>query len=200
MKKFLGLFILVIIITIGCKADSHIGTQLTSTPMPLPTVSEEELFIYSVVIPEIEWFKEGPALIEAQTCSTGINLGEDASYIKRELPKLQDATFADFTTQLQINGNIQEGYFQFDHAVFSMEDFTEPNGNQEFFSWELFREAHPQGSLICVSRVGFNNDHSQAFLYATSGFASLAARGYYVFLTYSKGIWTIEKLVFAWGA
>jgi hypothetical protein len=204
MKKFLPamttLLISIALALAGCKVFESPTLITTETPVVEP-ISEDEYLVYAVVIPEIIWSKDIPALIEYDTCSPS-RLEKQRSYLKENLPNLQEETLADFVIQDEKAGRLQESQFDFNHVFVDTKNYlvSKEIGKEEhlLFSWELFRRDHKEGSLICLSRVGFNQDHTQAFLYATSGMDSLAGQGYYLLLSYEKEIWKIERLLFAW--
>lgn len=167
----------------------------------MPDVTEEEYSVYAVVIPNIRWSKEEPALIHSQTCPDAY-LEKLISYIKNDMPTLQDETLSDFIDRDKISGSLQKARFDFDYTFFNMNDFLETTYKRKniftSFSWELFRDKFEEGSIICVSRVGFNTDYTQAFLYASSVDAGLAGRGYYILLKYIDNAWKIEAISLAW--
>ena len=65
--------------------------------------------------------------------------------------------------------------------------------------WQGFYERYPKSNgFISVSRVGFNPDHSQAFLYAAASCGGLCGEGYYVLLGKDGGVWSVKRKTMLW--
>jgi len=76
-----------------------------------------------------------------------------------------------------------------------LHQFFGENGSR----WERFYERYPKSfGYIAVSRVGFNPDHDQAFLYAAVSCSGLCGEGYYVLLTKKGGVWSIRRKSMLW--
>jgi len=194
---------LVFLVVVGYEIGGRFETSIFSTLTPeiLPFVTEEEYSVYDVVIAGIRWSDKEPALIKHETCSHW-RPEEDIEGIDNAMPDLQEETLANFIAQIEEHGVLQKGHFDFPHAVFRVDDYSQPQkiGKEEelIFNWDLFRATFPRGSLICVSRVGFNHEHTQAFLYAESSLAPLSGRGFYVLLSYDDVAWKIDEIVLTW--
>jgi hypothetical protein len=76
-----------------------------------------------------------------------------------------------------------------------LDQFFRDDGSQ----WEGFYERYPRSfGCISVSRVGFNPDHSQAFLYAEVSCGGLCGAGYYVLLVKDGGAWSVKHKDMLW--
>ena len=68
-----------------------------------------------------------------------------------------------------------------------------PDSNFENF-WDQFYRRYPNSSgILFFSKVGFNDRHDQAFLYAGRSCGGLCGGGEYVLLNKVNGEWVISK-------
>ena len=66
-------------------------------------------------------------------------------------------------------------------------------------SWRTFYETYPKSTgYISLSRVGFNPNHNQAFLYAQVVCGNLCGRGFYVLLGKDGGVWSVRGTTGFW--
>jgi len=65
--------------------------------------------------------------------------------------------------------------------------------------WDVFYTRYPDSpGLTTISRVGFNEDFTQALVYVGTMSYWLAGSGYYVLLEKSLGAWRVDQQVMAW--
>jgi len=66
-------------------------------------------------------------------------------------------------------------------------------------SWERFYKRYPDSiGWVSVSRVGFNLNHDQAFLYVDLGCGDLCGSGYYAFVAKIGGAWSVKHTYPLW--
>jgi len=66
-------------------------------------------------------------------------------------------------------------------------------------SWERFYKRYPDSiGWVSVSRVGFNLNHDQAFLYVALGCGDLCGSGYYAFVAKTGGAWSVKHTYPLW--
>jgi hypothetical protein len=65
--------------------------------------------------------------------------------------------------------------------------------------WTKFFKKYPAApGLIIVSRVGFNADHTQAFVYTGEACGTLCGQGEYVILAKRDGSWVVSESTVVW--
>jgi hypothetical protein len=66
-------------------------------------------------------------------------------------------------------------------------------------SWPGFYERYPNaGGIVTLSRVGFNPEHDQAFLYVGISCGRLCGGGDYVLLSKDGGVWSVKHKDTLW--
>lgn len=66
-------------------------------------------------------------------------------------------------------------------------------------AWDRFYEEYPGSSgIVFFSRVGFNRDQTEAFVYAGRQCGWLCGAGYYVLLRKENGRWVIQQQISLW--
>jgi hypothetical protein len=66
-------------------------------------------------------------------------------------------------------------------------------------SWARFYKRYPNSvGFVSLSRVGFNLNHDQAFLYVALRCGDLCGSGYYVLLAKDEGAWSVKHIDPLW--
>ncbi|HEY9206882.1 MAG TPA: hypothetical protein VIO58_13300 [Candidatus Methanoperedens sp.] len=100
-----------------------------------------------------------------------------------------------------INSNRSEldTKFSIVQRVFLVSENELNNIFSEFNGWDRFYEIYPNSSgVIEISRVGFNNNYTQALLYYGEQSHYVAGNGYLIFLIKEEGKWIIKEQVMLW--
>ena len=123
--------------------------------------------------------------------------------LKEANPEIDPAVFSDY---LRINDSIYylENKFtlapktvifitgeEFDY-IFDTQDINK--------GWEEFYRRFPgsAGTTTSFSRIGYNTEKTQAMMELGNMYASLGGQGYLIFLKFTDGEWTIEKINYTW--
>lgn len=65
--------------------------------------------------------------------------------------------------------------------------------------WSRFYQRYPgSGGLVSLSRIGFNDDHTEALVYVAHTCGSLCGSGEFVILKKDHGRWTIDRTDTMW--
>tara|TARA_B100000315_G_C14439805_1_gene524170 strand:- start:267 stop:914 length:648 start_codon:yes stop_codon:yes gene_type:complete len=192
MQKILHTIILVII---SCLVFS-------SVCLAEYTFGPGEYLIYSTILDEWYAYKQVNRIIIRGETALAVekkNLEEELSYLKNSLVGLEDTTVSDFKAKNLGSYPIEEFIFQ--RAVYKIISPAEINS---FFSykdgWEKFYSHYPDADgLMTFSRVGFNEDLSQALVYIGAQWSDLSGTGIYVLLEKEvDGAWAIALSLRAW--
>ena len=122
---------------------------------------------------------------------------ETASLLQNKAPTLTRKTLDAFREV-----NRQQAFLQrFFHSDFDYElvDETQLDSIFKAGDWFAFYKRFPGSpGIMAFSRVGFNEDGTQALLYASNTCGGLCGGGYYVLMEKHNGRWVIVKEIEMW--
>src|SRR5581483_10093465 len=122
---------------------------------------------------------------------------ETASLLQNKAPTLTRKTLDAFREV-----NRQQAFLQrFFHSDFDYElvDETQLDSIFKAGDWFAFYNRFPGSpGIMAFSRVGFNEDGTQALLYASNTCGGLCGGGYYVLMEKHNGRWVIVKEIEMW--
>lgn len=192
--------LILFIVTIVPSMPSHLGAQSTANST---SVSSEELSIYAMVLDTSPKLGLSSRPLIADSTSTfscnktscngflmgscngmrseGETIPDRMSYVKRDIPELQETTISSFIEQNQIC------------AHFNSKIPTA--ANYHMFSDPEIPKDWKYSYLVYFSRVGFNSEHTQALLYVglVSATDAKNSQGSHVILTKLSGKWVLGE-------
>jgi hypothetical protein len=119
--------------------------------------------------------------------------------IKANFEGLSDETLDDFAVKSKEVNNLQNS-FSADLNVRLMSTFELDSllGGRDGY-WENFsKQMDPNHGLTTFSRIGYNNNQTQALLYYENTSGPLAGAGYFVIFEKKSGKWTEVARMMAW--
>jgi hypothetical protein len=176
----------------------------TSTAVPTPAENEiraEEQAVYVAVFTEI--YGEPRMYVLMDQTSPGIEgvEGLDAAIasILAQFTGLEDATTESFRARNEaaviLPADMDLGL---PYVLLTRADF-DVIFSQNTSGWDVFYTRYPNSAgMTTVSRVGFNEDFTQALVYVGTMSHWLAGAGYYILLVKSSGTWQVDQQVMAW--
>ena len=178
--------------------------QRDSTPMPTPSAAElqaEEARVYTALFDEI--YGEPRMYVLSEQSTPGMEGAEALeSIIETYLPRfteLETGTAENFRlrneTAASLPADMELGppYILLTDSDFRQIFALNTSG------WSMFYDRYPNSpGMTTVSRVGFNDDLTQALLYAATWSNWLAGSGQYYLLEKVDGTWQIIQQVMAW--
>ncbi len=198
MKYFKSLLVFALsILFLGCTQFSR-PVEVTPTPNV-----DEEYTVYSALIEDL--FIRHPRELVDTPSSIIVIREQTGLYDNQELialdlqsldqrPGVEAETAEDFKTKNSSSHKLRAAFnLSLPYFLLSPQEFDAVHG---VFG---LRKKYPgaQG-IMTLSRVGFNANRTQAFVYVGNQVASLAGAGYYVILGKVNGIWEIQKEDVIW--
>jgi len=158
-------------------------------------MNTEETAVYTVLLQ-----RSGSLWViqqEAQATGYGDPDSGWLGYINKEMPNVEKTSVASFQDRNNAD-SVLDGSFD---ASMNVALLTR-QGFDEIFQeggWDGFYQRYPNANgFTTLSRVGFNEDLSQALVYMGTMSGPLAGVGYYYLLEKKDGIWQITNQVMAW--
>ena len=154
-----------------------------------------ELEIYNVVLidaienPRYEDLK-GIFLIDLQLANRTIQNIQNNSYFEN----VEESLLQSYNDNNKIILNFDKEIL-FDIRFYWYQEFVSINGSihpRDLMNRGIFPH------VLKLSKIGFNDQENQAFLYLEHGRIPLASCGEYIFLKKINGEWIIEKIFLAW--
>jgi hypothetical protein len=171
-----------------------------------PTTSDgvpdrEEYAAYAVLLKELFIFKNTKRLvINKHTLLDNMSIGVPKP--TGEFSALSRQTADDFTSRNKQAYELSD-QFNLDVKITFITSgeikkmFQKSFGNPD--GWETFHRRYPTANgMITLSRVGFNEDRSQALIFVGYGCGWLCGGGDYVLLKKKDGAWKIEAKSMTW--
>jgi hypothetical protein len=188
--------LLLITLPTACKQDA--------TPVPTPIevdLQAEEESVYEALFAEI--YGEPRIYVLMEQSSPGME-GVEAleSIIDTYLPRFSDLeaeTAESFQSRNETATSLPPGMdIGLPYVLLTQADFDGIFALNTS-GWNVFYTRYPNSpGMTTVSRVGFNRDLTQAFVYAGTWSNWLAGAGYYYLLEKVDGSWVILQQVMAW--
>jgi hypothetical protein len=163
----------------------------------------EEYAVYAALLKEMFVRKETKQLVvKKHTLVDDLSVGDPA--LTAKFATLSQRTVDDFKSRNEQSYELND---QFNLGVkinfISREEldklFPSPPREGAPDGWETFNQRFPTAyAIITLSRVGFNEDRSQALIFVAFGCGWLCGEGNYVFLTKKDRAWKIEAKSGTW--
>lgn len=118
-------------------------------------------------------------------------LGPDQNLGDMVAPSIHPEMFADYRTKnrqpatLNRSFNLKVDYVMFNLLANSLKSRPSPSGNRESY-------------IVSLSRVGFNNAHTEALVYMDYVCGGLCAEGIAFFVVKENGAWEVNKGSMVW--
>lgn len=197
--------LVLVIAALMLSMPSHLGAQSLADST---SVSNEELSIYAMVLDTSPKFGPSSRPLIADSTSTfscnktscngfligrcngmrgeGETISDRMSFVKRDIPELQEKTISSFVEQNQKCANINSK--------------IPTTSNYHMFSDPEIPKEWKYSYLVYFSRVGFNPEHTQALLYVGLASATDAknSHGYHFILTKLSGKWALGEGSSVW--
>ncbi|MBU7018871.1 MAG: hypothetical protein HXS44_15285 [Theionarchaea archaeon] len=186
-----------------CIQDSLIETQSGECGYTVISgdITEEEYQVYKAYI-EGRFSEETIVILDNTFWGTygvyaygrtqfGVSLSE-------EMPKLEKETYDDFESRNEASFPLGD-FFNVSMQIVLLNDEEMLNIFEEGEGWDDFYDMYPSAQgIMNLSRVGFNADMTQAFLYAGNQTHWLSGAGYYVLLVKKDDVWIVEQEAMIW--
>jgi len=201
-------FLLVVLITVGifsagCEQDS--ANQGLKFPLENPDhIDSQDYDLYSFILDET--FSSEKIVISQETFDY-IRVTRDSEhfdYFREKFPNF-DTTLVDNLNEVNDTTYLFEDQFHSDNnqlivvspkELAQIFDSRNVNDNwQEFYS--MYENA---AGYIKFSRIGYNDDKTQALVEAGHFFASLGGQGSIIYLVKQQGSWVIQDRLRTWVA
>lgn len=166
--------------------------------------------VYRAVIREA-FVKQGTKLLVIQSRTTGCGFYENeenaAEYrpnydfvttVKAFMPEADSATLEDYFTKNKMSEDVLLPDLGIAYRLISPEEM-ERMFSEHGTGWSDFYERYPESNgLIYFSRVGFNLQRDQAFVYLADSCGGLCGQGSYVLLKKEATGWKIQQKKGLW--
>lgn len=196
MRKYFLLSL--IIMLLGSYARVHHASSLITQPAPEP----EEYAVYAAVLKEAFIGKGTKRLVIERHTSIDDLAHRDPNQMLERLSPLSKQTVEDFKSKNRQSYELKNKFNLQVEINFLTEDdvrelFKKRDGQQD--GWKLFRQKYPAaGSIITLSRVGFNAERTQALMFVAHVCGRLCGQGNYILLNKNEGEWKVEKKSMTW--
>lgn len=164
------------------------------------TPEEEEQAVYQTIFEELYDHKNFDRLFVWNTTQAW-GMSDDDSVIKdcigetyRGIEQFDQSTCQDYLSKNKTSHkiiNLPKVSFSLDLL---QEDIQSKNNDDYQKWWIKFYLEHPYARMTNISKIGFNNDYSQAFVYISVPRSSDWTVGEYVRLKKVNGIWQVENI------
>ena len=130
-----------------------------------------------------------------QSSRDGLTASQFFDQVNRYLPVTKETT-DNYLLQNETPSELNFGFLGFQYiSEQEFESFFHDGGT----GWRGFYQKHPHASgLITLSRIGFNRDHTEAFVYDTYSCGGLCGEGNYVVLKKVGSVWRIQDTACIW--
>lgn len=193
--------------------DWLIVTPKLEAPAPYPVDAGfiDEQAIYRAVVQKM-FVNERTEMVVIQAETTGCPFYENEEFgnerahledfsasIKRFMPTVQTATLEDYLGKNKVSAPLLLTDPGIDYVLLGHSSVSHFFDAKIGSGWRGFYSKYPRSTgLLFFSRVGFNPEHNQAFLYAGQSCGGLCGFGSYVLLTKQGGQWAIEQEQWLW--
>lgn len=197
----------------GQLADWLVVTPQLEAPTPRPVdagLIDEQAIYQTVILQALVNDRTEMVVVQAQT--TGCPLYENEklakefghtaeflSSVRSFMPTVEDAALNDYLDK----NKDRTGLLSMDPGIDYI--LIGPKGISHFFAresgsgWRGFYAKYPKSTgLLFFSRIGFNPQYNQAFLYAGKSCGGLCGFGSYFLLAKQEGKWIIERQQGLW--
>jgi hypothetical protein len=170
---------------------------LTSSVFTQSPIDEEEYSVYRAILGS-----DYNLAINKFTSSD--DSAFKTKHLRRDLKIVQTKTSKDFKKKNKKSYELQNNFLTqkkvFLLTIEELRPFYEKSDEDEFAAENAFIEKYGTVSLVTLSRVGFNNDKTQAVVEVVynSGFCGNCSTAYLFILTKEKEDWKIIKKLITW--
>jgi hypothetical protein len=132
-----------------------------------------------------------------------IKRGDSESFytlVRKTMPGVGLDTLSDYLAENRESKPLKVSDLGIPYVLISSYELNEmPRGNNGVYFWTEFYKRYPDSSgLISFSDIGFNKQHTEAFVYAARSCGGLCGGGDYVWLAKVDGHWIIKKQQGLW--
>ncbi|HEX6188542.1 MAG TPA: hypothetical protein VFZ40_10715 [Pyrinomonadaceae bacterium] len=168
----------------------------------IPGPNADEYAVYTALLREKGYDKEATKLVLEDAARWNDLTQPDQEQVEKMIgPSLLKETVADFAIKNERSAALTNR-FQLKAAVvlISRDEVRGIFGDSDLDeAWKVFHARYPKaGSIVNLSRVGFNTKKTQALIYYAYFCGGLCGQGQYILLTKKDDKWVIEKEVMAW--
>jgi len=183
-----------------------VPSQRLASPPPDFNVSQETegYAVYSALLKEL-FIKDDVKLllIQKQTISAANHPLISATYevpisdVKKHFPSVSEDTFQDYMSK---NGQSSTLSSKFNLPVeYVVIDEVEPKKGKDSELLASLYEKHPNArGIIRLSKVGFNKDRTEAFVFIEFRCEPFCGRGDNVLLEKPVGVWKVKEVFVGW--
>jgi hypothetical protein len=168
------------------------------------TIKLEEYVIYSTIIDEMYSFEKIKlAVIQDQTTPFPVDQKEPNTmdYVRERLPELKPEALANYIANNKAFSHLTNIFSARIRCVVVSDKDLKPvfkKAKHDRF-WRPFYKRYPNSSgIIFFSKVGFNAEMNQAFLYAGRQCGGLCGAGQYILLVKEESVWKIKQKLNLW--
>ena len=180
------------------------NSDLSSISPVILDPAQEANEIYRVLVQEKFTFNAEVKLIVLQSETTGCPMYEDESLrkewgnaepfhqmVKELMPEVEPQTLDDYLAKNKTPEPLKVSDLGINYVIVKESDLA---GDKVDRFWTKFYRKYPDSSgIIFFSRVGFNAQHDQAFLYAGRSCGGLCGEGEYILFKKLNGKWVIQQ-------
>lgn len=191
MARFLLIFLVSLLASIGCAAQSPI--------------TDEEYAVFSAVFRHYYDGEPSGAIAISKRTTTGLMGGESVKYLRDQVPNLDRYLIRDFNSKNKYTAAI-ENRFGFSNKVYilgdELDEIFKPNLSEKDRlnekDWNEFRKRYGNSGLYSLSRVGFDQKGKTALVMIGHMHGWLDGEGNYYMLEKSGPEWKVRKKVQGW--
>ena len=155
-----------------------------------PALMNEEYLVYSAVITQMYGESQGDPLVIRERISKGERYPVDGRL------KAQNPTLDDFKRKNEAGGKLSNDFTSTSRVVLLSAEEERALCSDD---WASFHEKYPHASgVLSFSRVGLNQDRTEAVVYVDRMEGNLCGRGYLVLLSRGSEGWKIQQQCFLW--
>lgn len=193
MRWYVSLLLLVLFV--GCCAGQDFATSIGSEDSPRP-----EYAVYAALLKEIAIDKETTQIVIEENTEIKDLMGIDTKALLKELSPLRQEAISDFESKNKQPCRLTNEFnLKVKVILISKREIEEISENRIRDGWEVFHQKYPTaGAILTLSRVGFNEDGTQALIYVAYACGGLCGQGQYILLTKREAGWKVEKRLGTW--
>lgn len=179
----------------------HSGNCLAQGPP-----SSEEYSVYAALFRDKSADEQHVQLVIADQTAIDHFFSQPASddlgiqTLIKELPQLEKETAVDFLSKNRTSWTLKNE-FKLNAEIILITTDERKNFFKGYIDdgWKLFHTKYPRaGSIDTLSRVGFNQEKTQALIYYGYTCGGLCGQGQYIQFTRKEDRWTIQKEWMTW--
>ncbi len=155
----------------------------------------EDYAVYSAILADHKY--ETKVMVVNDYTAHG--LIADATNLNQEIPNLNEETISGFQTANKEDKKLENNFTTNGRIIFLSEKEESKIFRKNQDGWARFYKKYPKArGIVTFSRVGFNQERTQALVSVSYSCGGLCGQGNFIFLQMKEGKWAVERSVMLW--